>query len=565
LIPEEIEGLYRKGEQLFQEGRFDGALALFDEIERRTPDVPRVMVARARCMHALGRNYEANLLCNRLTRQHRDPRGQQLRARWKAQARGQKPVRPPSQPRMSAEDAAPMVAPSADLLVTPPPGAKRAQAVAPPQRPRPLLPATNAADAKQIRAWIEDLDNPSSAEALYHLCQSIRERDRALLEKTARGHPSDLVRDGGVRLIDFLGAARSEDVLIEALRNDGFPFVRMRAAKALSVCISGEAQAALEQAAQFDDSSRVRIEALATLQRIVGQQAFASRAGLLMAGQSATIQQAIDWLASPDSTRDTEPAVPRAGEIVYGFESGTYYGVCLPRRIPKSGAYHLLIAVHDSRVRQSAIAELVNRMRSDAEAHGLVVVAPLFDYPTFPSYGTLNIGLGRTRADIRLLEIVHRISQRVPLHDSRLLMFENGPARGFVPWFAWARPEAVRAAVVARPLRLPALDSNGAFPYGPNANPFANDLQACSPHDFARAPLLALVDRRATGPTASPTQQFEAELASLAERGDTPIRIELEDLAPEPTDSPDYYVRARSFLLTELERDVADFSTTGRD
>ena len=72
-------------EELIEEGRSAEALTLLDVIEQRTPNIPDVMLSRARCIHALGRKYEARLLCNKLHAMHGDDRGMKQRRRWRAQ------------------------------------------------------------------------------------------------------------------------------------------------------------------------------------------------------------------------------------------------------------------------------------------------------------------------------------------------------------------------------------------------------------------------------------------------------------------------------------------------
>jgi hypothetical protein len=85
MFPQALVDRYHQARVFYEQGKLDRALALLDDIERKAPNHPEIMHARAVCLHALGRDDEAFLLCNKMFTMHADRRGLELRTRWQAQ------------------------------------------------------------------------------------------------------------------------------------------------------------------------------------------------------------------------------------------------------------------------------------------------------------------------------------------------------------------------------------------------------------------------------------------------------------------------------------------------
>jgi hypothetical protein len=204
---------------------------------------------------------------------------------------------------------------------------------------------------------------------------------------------------------------------------------------------------------------------------------------------------------------------------------------------------------------------LVQRFRQYAEEHGMVVVAPYFDYPEFPSYGMLNIGLLRARADLRVLSILATVSRQVRVQSDRFWFYEDGPARGFVPWFAQAHPHRIARAAICRPRRYPILKGEGAFPFGMARNPFAPDLGPASLTEFLKTPLLFLADQTGTGLTVAELSEFGTCLRDAAANPKTAVHIEI-DMKTAVTEDQ-LFSRACDYLFTGMPAAARSLQPSG--
>ena len=72
---------YQQADRLYREKKYAEALAILDELDRTYPNTKNILYLRALCFAALGRVYEAGLLCNRLTKEFRDSRGEELKTK----------------------------------------------------------------------------------------------------------------------------------------------------------------------------------------------------------------------------------------------------------------------------------------------------------------------------------------------------------------------------------------------------------------------------------------------------------------------------------------------------
>jgi thioredoxin-like negative regulator of GroEL len=70
---------FGQADQLFQQGRFDEALALLDELDQAFPNSPNVMFPRARCLVEIGETNEAMDLLDELVLQFQHEEAMQLK------------------------------------------------------------------------------------------------------------------------------------------------------------------------------------------------------------------------------------------------------------------------------------------------------------------------------------------------------------------------------------------------------------------------------------------------------------------------------------------------------
>ncbi|MCX5758818.1 MAG: tetratricopeptide repeat protein, partial [Candidatus Hydrogenedentes bacterium] len=77
--PNEAVELYRRAEQLFQEGQYSASLSIIERLDAAFPKTKHFMFSRAKCLQKLNRVYEAAVLCDVITAQFQDPRAAELK------------------------------------------------------------------------------------------------------------------------------------------------------------------------------------------------------------------------------------------------------------------------------------------------------------------------------------------------------------------------------------------------------------------------------------------------------------------------------------------------------
>ncbi len=560
MIPPEEQEQFRRARRLYEQGRPAEALLLLDDLARRSSNLADVLYARAICIHALGRDYEANLLCNKLNHLHGDARARRLQAIWRARrldaanAGAAKEGETPGPldwetdasgravAEAGREEDGGVAGQNANNAVYA--GVSQMLGAFPVRGSRPN-------DPEIIQRLLGGLAGRDAMNALYELCERVGEADLPILHEMLRRHRSRRVREGLVRLLGYIGSPESVGPLSETLLKDTHVFARVRAAETLGSMRSAEALPALEQAIREDQVSRVRADALVAYHRIAGVDRFAQFAAGVEAKANGETARVLSWLLGPLSGRGTEPAAIAPGRIRYGYASGTLYGVYLPAQENAEGPPGVLVAVHDHLALPESVEMLMEQFRPDAASRGLAIIAPYFDHPTFPNYGMLNIGLQRTRADLRLFEILDAVSRNTPLRLDRFMLYEHGPARGFVNWFALAYPKRVERAVACLPRRFAPLNADFPFPFGLRPSPFAPELGRPSAELFLGVPLLLLAAQKGPETTTQELAQFQAALEERSAVLDTPPRVRLEVLEHANQVRAEGLARARAFLFGE--------------
>lgn len=106
----------------------------------------------------------------------------------------------------------------------------------------------------------------------------------------------------------------------------------------------------------------------------------------------------------------------------------------------------LLVLVHG--ITRNA-AEYISRFRDAADAHGLILVAPLFTKRRFGQYQQVVAGRRRIRADLALFDILDEIGRMTGADTSRVHLFGYSGGAQFVHRFAMFHPARCASISVA--------------------------------------------------------------------------------------------------------------------
>lgn len=97
---------FRDGQSLYQQERWAEALRVFDDLSLSYKSDSEIMLNRAMCLARLGKEEEAELLCDHITIVHKDPRGAQLKAEiplWKREGKAAPIEKKQRKPLLSPE------------------------------------------------------------------------------------------------------------------------------------------------------------------------------------------------------------------------------------------------------------------------------------------------------------------------------------------------------------------------------------------------------------------------------------------------------------------------------
>jgi hypothetical protein len=81
---------FRDAQELFHQERWKDALRLFDDLSLSYKSDKEIMLNRAMCLARLGKEEEAELLCDHITIVHKDPRGALLKSQIPRSRRDEK-------------------------------------------------------------------------------------------------------------------------------------------------------------------------------------------------------------------------------------------------------------------------------------------------------------------------------------------------------------------------------------------------------------------------------------------------------------------------------------------
>lgn len=529
---------HQQAAELYREGRFEDAYAIVASLEQEFPDDTDLMFERALCLAAMQRRYEAQLLFKKLQATVGDgPWTPHLAAHHGVDEESFEAEKKLNRPRSIS--ASVLWVASACLIITfasgivylvHPSGLRTTPTVSSEPRneeplgtvvtadlpetkadvepsasddsPEPTEPASSTSDAQATLARVEKLNNAQLLavlvdsslfnQALVLLGQRISADDTKELCKRLRKDSKITRRAFSARLLGYKRLLGGTGALIEALEKDDSRYVRREAAQALGLLEQKRGAEALEQALFRDPHTTVRKQAAWALRQVLGREALPKLETALQCESNAGVRLTIQWMMDVDF-KSTRPPDLTPGEPVRGSYRGMLYMVYVPTGTPPEGKWPLLVSIHALDAVPDASLEIC---RQDAEKYGVAVLAPYFDYPEFPTYETLNIGLGMHRSDLAVLEIVDALREKVPIDAERLYLYGHSTGGQLVLRFVAAHPDRVLRAAVGSSPNYVMPDPTVLFPHGMKLNPEAPDLTSLDFSKVARTPLIVLLGEK---------------------------------------------------------------------
>jgi pimeloyl-ACP methyl ester carboxylesterase len=414
------------------------------------------------------------------------------------------------------------------------------------------LPPQDPLELAGLIRTLASADPQLRARAYFDLSERATAQDLAALHDALATHPSSRVRWRVARVIGRLGAPESLRPLATALATDGSYYVRRNAAWALGDLGDPGACAALQRAMTQDDETSVRKRAAAALSRICGARAATAIQQAVAAEQDPGVKVALQWLLDSRTRPPTRRPALHRGRALSGSYRGTRYLLYVPQTRRGGGPLGLLVSVHGTDGTPEAYLEMCTR---DAERHGLVVLAPWFDYPTFPNYDTLNLELGAARSDLRLLEIIEQVSSFVPVRTDRFFLFGHSRGGQFVQRFVRAHPNRILRAAASGSGSYVRPGARLLFPDGEYPNPFAPDVQDAGFDTFVQAPLAIVMGTEELQRRLDEAKQFSEEIRSYAKENEIPCNIGFFSVAGSGHSGRSNYPTASEFLFSGIGRE----------
>ncbi|MHC4081719.1 MAG: HEAT repeat domain-containing protein [Planctomycetota bacterium] len=417
------------------------------------------------------------------------------------------------------------------------------QAAAPPTESEP--------DPDWLIAMLVAAEPEERARAYLALSERATEQDLATLHGALATHPSSRARWRVARVIGRLGSSESMRPLAVALGSDDSYYVRRNAAWALGDLGDPAACEPLYQAMTGDEDISVRKRAATALNRICGPPAATAIRQAIADEQDLGVKVALRWLLDSRTRPPTQRPAIRRGRALWGSYLGTRYLLYVPQTRRGAGPSGLLVSVHGTDGTPEAYLEMCVE---DAERYGLVVLAPWFDYPTFPNYDTLNLELGAPRSDLRLLEIIEEVSSFVPIRTDRFFLFGHSRGGQFVQRFVRAHPQRVQRAAACGSGSYVRPGVRLLFPDGDRPNPLAPDIQDPAFTTFVQSPLAIVVGTEELQRRLDEAERFAREVRSYAKENELACNIGFFSVPGGGHSGRNNYPTAARFLFSENRR-----------
>jgi len=355
--------------------------------------------------------------------------------------------------------------------------------------------------SRRAAAWI--LAHISSSESVEPLRQALAE-DKDCVIRWEAAHT-----------LGHIGAKEAEADLIRAMWSDPDPSVRARAAEGLNMLGTTRALAEIRQAAKNE--------------------------------REASVQKALQFVMADVRYRRHQRAVLRAGQVSEGYYMGTHYLVYAPQPMPQGRDIRWLISVHGTWGDPKPYIDIV---KSEADRHQLMVLAPHFDYGQYSWFGMFNLRRGKIRPDLRILEIIKDLS-RTTVSGKQLLLFGHSEGGQFVHRFVLAHPDLVDRAVAAGSGMLVQPDSEKPFPTGTGANLLAPDLGTLDFGRLVRTPLAMVMGIKDEELRQQRADTFMQAVEQYASQKGITSRVEFIPVPEGGHSGASNWTKARGFLFPD--------------
>lgn len=322
-------------------------------------------------------------------------------------------------------------------------------------------------------------------------------------------------------LMAYAGASDAAARVQEALRNSSSHHVRRNAAYTLGALGDRSALGLLKTTALEDAEFSVRRASVKAIYDLLGEEADDRLWEIWADTNDGGLRAAIDWLLDDEFKGTVEPD-GNPGRVIDASLDGTHYKLYLPLRARRGTP--LLISVHGT---DGVPEPYLNMWLPDAEKHTFAVLAPHFDNPTFPFYDLLEIGLGSTKADKRLLAIVDEVARYHPIRTDKFYLFGHSKGGQFVTRFVLAHPDRIIAAAASGSGHYVRYDPNGLFPGGTKPNPLAPDVAPLDFGDLVRTPLAVVLGTRELERRKAQANAFMDDVQRYADEHDVRSQVEL--------------------------------------
>lgn len=323
-------------------------------------------------------------------------------------------------------------------------------------------------------------------------------------------------------ILAHIWSPESVDPLRKALLNDANKVVRWEAAHTLGHIGAKAAEADLIRAMQSDPSEEVRARAAEALNMLGTPGALAAIRKAATVEQNASVKKTLQFLLGNVRYRKHQRAALRPGEVTEGYFKGTRYLVYTPKGMAERAKRRWLVSVHGTWGNPELHIRLA---KDDADRHGLMVLAPHFDYGQYSWFGMFNLRNGKTRPDRRILEILREASRGGPV-EPRLLLFGHSEGGQFVHRFVLAHPDRVDRAVAAGSGMLVRPDPATPFPTGTAANRLAPDLGTLDFSSLVQTPLAMVIGSKDEPARVSSVEAFMKSVRQYAQEKGITSRVE---------------------------------------
>ncbi len=197
------------------------------------------------------------------------------------------------------------------------------------------------------------------------------------------------------------------------------------------------------------------------------------------------------------TTKATKAAPATAGVAPIEFrETAGEQGVAYYLYVPLTAAANapILVSVHG--ISRNAF-EHVSALAGEAEAHGVVIVAPLFDEARFPDFQRLGRNGHGQRADLALRRVLDDMTRYTGRNSERFYLYGHSGGGQFAHRYAMAYPDRIIRYAVSAAGWYTLPDRSMKFPHGMGETKALPGLRFAM-HPFLRVPACIFVGARDT-------------------------------------------------------------------